>query len=376
MKSIAERVIERAIEIQQIPAPTFDEAKRAEFVRGKFVEDGLMDVSVDEAGNVYGRWKVESGKAALKPLIVSAHLDTVFPKETNLESMRDGELVYGPGLGDNSLGVAALFGLIWALQERHFASANTLLSAKTGDIWFVANVGEEGLGDLRGMKAVVDRFGAEVLAYLVLEGMALGHIYHRAVGVKRYRVTARTKGGHSWSDYGQPSAVHELAKLIVQLTSLELPKEPRTTMNVGKIVGGTSINVIAAQASMELDLRSEGQQSLAELVSAAEKLIQRANKPGVSVEAEVIGQRPAGEMDAEHPLLRLAKECLHEQGLDAVLTMGSTDANVPLSKGYPALVLGVSRGGNAHTVQEYIHTVPVEAGMEQLVSFVERVFSA
>ena len=368
MKNIAERVVERAVEIQQIPAPTFDESQRAEFVRKQFLEEGLKDVSVDAVGNVYGLWsKVEGQKLKVKPLIVSAHLDTVFPKETNLVSKRDGEVVFGPGLGDNSLGVAALFGLIWSLQERMIELG--------GDVWFVANVGEEGLGDLCGMKAVVDRFGADVLAYLVLEGMALGHVYHRAVGVKRYRITARTKGGHSWSDYGQPSAVHELAKLVVQLTSLDLPKEPRTTMNVGKISGGTSINVIAAEASMELDLRSEGQQSLAELVSAAEKLIQRANKPGVSVEAVVIGQRPAGEMDAEHPLLRLAKECLHEQGLDAVLTMGSTDANVPLSKGYPALVLGVSRGGNAHTVQEYIHTAPVEQGMEQLVSFVEKVFS-
>jgi tripeptide aminopeptidase len=368
MKTIAERVVERAIEIQQIPAPTFDESKRAEFVREKFVTEGLNDVSVDEVGNVYGLLsKGEGRRSNVKPLIVSAHLDTVFPKETNLKAKREGELVFGPGLGDNSLGVAALFGLVWALRERKIELE--------GDVWFVANVGEEGLGDLRGMKAIVDRFGADVLAYLVLEGMALGHVYHRAVGVKRYRVKARTKGGHSWSDYGQPSAVHELAKLVVQLTALDLPKEPRTTMNVGKISGGTSVNVIAAEAFMDLDLRSEGQEALAELVSVAEKFIRRANKPGVSIEAEVIGQRPAGEMNADHPLIQLAQECLQELGLDAVLTTGSTDANVPLSKGYPALVLGVSRGGNAHTVQEFIHTAPVEQGMEQLVSFVERVLS-
>jgi acetylornithine deacetylase/succinyl-diaminopimelate desuccinylase-like protein len=366
MKSIAERVIERAIEIQQIPAPTFEEAQRAEFVRAKFLEEGLQDVAVDEAGNVYGRIQVKGRTSHVKPLIVSAHLDTVFPKATNLEIRRSAEVIQGPGLGDNSLGVAALFGLMWILKERQVVPG--------GDIWFVANVGEEGLGDLIGMKAVVERFGADVLAYLVLEGLALGHVYHRAVGVKRYRISARTKGGHSWSDYGQPSAVHELAKLIVQLTSLDLPREPRTTMNVGKISGGTSVNVIASEASLDLDLRSEGQESLAELVSAAEKFIRRANKPGVSFEAEVIGQRPAGEIDAAHPLIRLAQSCLHELGLDAVLTTGSTDANVPLSKGYPALVLGVSRGGNAHTVQEYIHSAPVEQGMEQLVHFVERVW--
>jgi len=390
MNELAKRVIDRAIEIQQIPAPTFDESKRAEFVRGLFVNEGLKDISLDDVGNVYGLLSNVKGAALrpkevskgqtsnVKPLIISAHLDTVFPKETNLEVKREGEKIFGPGLGDNSLGVAALFGLMWMIHERNIQLG--------GDVWFVANVCEEGLGDLRGMKAIVDRFGADpsarlrqsgcgVLAYLVLEGLALGHIYHRAVGVKRFRVTARTKGGHSWSDYGQPSAVHEISKLVVQLSSLELPSHPRTTMNVGKISGGTSVNVIASEASFDLDLRSEGQESLAELVSAAEKLIHHANKPGVSFEAEVIGQRPAGEMDANHPLVKLAEDCLREQGLDAVLTSGSTDANVPLSKGYPALVLGVSTGGSAHTVHEFIHAAPVEQGMEQLVSFVERVWN-
>ncbi|MDQ3005965.1 MAG: M20/M25/M40 family metallo-hydrolase [Chloroflexota bacterium] len=364
MSEMLKRVIDLAIEIQQIPAPTFEEEKRAEFVRDLFIREALTDVSVDAIGNVFGCLK-SNGNA--KPLIVSAHLDTVFPGETNLQVRREDGKVYGPGIGDNSLGVAALFGLIWMLRERNITFG--------GDVWFVANVCEEGLGDLKGIKSVVDRFGPDVLAYLVLEGLALGHVYHRAVGVRRYRVTARTSGGHSWSDYGKPSAVHELSKLVVQLAALALPSQPRTTMNVGKISGGTSVNVIASEAMLDLDLRSEGQESLASLVLAAEKLIHNANKPNVSVEAEVIGQRPAGEMDAHHPLVKLAKECLREQGLDAVLTTGSTDANIPLSKGYPAIVLGVSTGGGAHTTQEYINTAPVEKGMGQLLRFVESVFS-
>ncbi len=367
MKNIAERVIERAIEIQQISAPTFEEKERAEFVRSLFLEEELIQVFVDDVGNVYGRWTTDGGQLkGSKPLIVSAHLDTVFPHGTNLDVKRDGEKIFGPGLGDNSLGVAALFGLLWILRERKMELG--------GDIWFIANVGEEGLGDLRGMKAVVERFGADVQAYLILEGLALGHVYHRAVGVKRYRVTARTTGGHSWSDYGKPSAIHELAKLVVQLTSLELPSHPRTTMNVGKISGGTSVNVIAAEAMFDLDLRSEGQESLAELIAAAEKLIRHANRHAVSVEAEVIGQRPAGEMSADHPLVKLAEECLREQGLEPVLITGSTDANIPLSRAYPAIVLGISTGGSAHTVHEYINTEPVEQGMEQLVKFVEKVW--
>ncbi len=195
------------------------------------------------------------------------------------------------------------------------------------------------------MKAVVDRFGADVQAYLVLEGLALGHVYHRAVGVKRYRITARVAGGHSWSDYGRPSAIHELSKLVVQLTSLELPSHPRTTMNVGRISGGTSVNVIASEASMDLDLRSEGQDALAGLIAVVDKLIRNANRPDVRVEAQVIGQRPAGQISPHHPLVRLGEECLREQGISAVLTSGSTDANIPLSKGYPSVVLGISSGG-------------------------------
>jgi acetylornithine deacetylase/succinyl-diaminopimelate desuccinylase-like protein len=363
MNELVNRVVERAIQIQQIPAPTFHEQKRAELVHDLFFAEALDDLCMDETGNVFARWP---GKGTEKPLIVSAHLDTVFPVETTLRVTRGSDLIHGPGLGDNSLGVAALFGLLWLLRDRGIQPR--------GDIWFVANVCEEGLGDLRGMKAVVDRFGGDVHAYLVLEGLALGHVYHRAVGVKRYRVMARTSGGHSWSDYGQPSAVHELAKIIVDLASLSLPTHPRTTMNVGRIAGGTSVNVIASEATLDLDLRSEGQEALAALVTAVERVIQKANRSGVTVESTVIGQRPAGEIHAGHPLVMLAKNCLYELGLEAGLISGSTDANVPLSKGYPAVVLGITTGGSAHTIHEYINTKPIAQGMEQLVQFVSRVW--
>jgi tripeptide aminopeptidase len=363
MNELVNRVVELAVQIQQIPAPTFHEEKRAEFIHKLFISEGLQDICTDETGNVLGRLP---GVGKEKPLIVSAHMDTVFPLETNLHVEWGIELIHGPGLGDNSMGVASLFGLLWSLRERKIELP--------GDVWFVANIAEEGLGDLKGMKAVVDRFGEDVHAYLVIEGLALGHVYHRAVGVRRYRVTARTGGGHSWSDYGHPSAVHELAKLIVGLTSLTLPAHPRTTMNVGKISGGTSVNVIASEAAFELDLRSEGQETLTELVSAAERLIGHANRPGVSIESRIIGQRPAGEIPMSHPLVMLAKDCLREQGLDAGLISGSTDANVPLSKGYPAIVLGVTTGGSAHTVHEYINTAPISQGLGQLLLFVSRVW--
>ncbi len=259
-----------------------------------------------------------------------------------------------------------MFGLLWGLREEG--------AALPGDLWLVANTGEEGLGNLRGMKAVVDRFGAEARAYLVLEGTALAHVYHRAIAVQRYRITVRTAGGHSWSDYGQPSAIHELARMVTHMTMLPIPGTPRSSLNVGTISGGTGINVVASEATLELDVRSESPEVLDGLARRVKDIVASATREGVRSDMELIGQRPAGELPQDHPLVRLAEKCLAEQGLKAMFTSGSTDANMPLSRGYPAIVLGITTGGNAHTVQEYIDTPPVEKGMQQLVSFVEKVF--
>lgn len=362
---IASRVLELAIEIQQIPAPTFDEAQRAEFVRGLFAAEGLSDVSMDEVGNVYAR--LRGRDETRPPLVVSAHLDTVFPADTDLRIKRDLERVYGPGLGDNSVGVAALLGLAWSLRMSGAEVA--------GDVWLVANVGEEGLGDLRGMKAVVDRFGASPRAYLILEGMAFGNIYHRAVDVHRYRITVKTAGGHAWSNYGEPSAIHELTMLAARIASLKLPASPRTTLNVGRIAGGTGVNVLAAHASLELDMRSESQQSLIELVTAVDALIETATRPGVEVSAETIGQRAGGMIPAEHPLVQLAESCLREVGVEPKLIGGSTDANVPLSRSYPAIVLGITVGGAAHTLNEFIEVEHVGRGMKVVAMWVEKLFA-
>jgi len=223
------------------------------------------------------------------------------------------------------------------------------------------------------MRTVVERFDKDVIGYLVLEGLALGHIYHRAIGVRRYRVTAKTAGGHSWSDYGKPSAVHELAALVTQLTALRLPREPRTTMNVGTFGGGTGINVLASEAKCELDLRSEDPKTLVKLTHQVEEIFKDADREGVKMMAEIIGERPAGELPADHPLVELAVKCTREQGLNAALTIGSTDANIPLSRGIPAVVMGITTGGGAHTINEYIDLDPVEKGMDGVVKFVELV---
>ena len=368
LTALVNRTLDLAVNIQQIPAPTFAEQERAVFIQQQFTLAGLQDVCLDSTGNVYG---CVPGMGTAPPLVISAHTDTVFLAGTNLAIRRTGDRIFGPGIGDNSMGVAGLLGLLWALREKHVGRPSEL----PGDLWLVANVGEEGLGDLVGMRAVVDRFGGQVSAYLILEGMALGQIYHRGLGVQRYRIEAQTTGGHSWVDYGRPSAIHELAELITQLTELKLPENPRTTLNIGVISGGTTVNTIAAHAHLELDLRSEGAEELSDLTKWVEASAEKANLSDVAVIAKVIGRRPAGKLSPNHALVRLARNALKQVGIEARLGIGSTDANIPLSLGYPAICVGLTHGGGAHTVDEYILTQPVERGLQQLVTIVEGVFS-
>lgn len=359
-----DRILDLAVQIQQIPAPTFEESARAQFVLEKFRAEGLTDTGIDAAGNAFAR--LSGGTRA--PLVVSAHLDTVFPAGTSLAARREAGRIYGPGIGDNSLGVASLFGLVWMLRERGLPLP--------GDLWLVANTCEEGLGDLKGMKAICERFGPSPLCYLVVEGMALGHVYYRGTGARRYRVTVHAPGGHSWIDFGKPSAIHELAKLAAQIATLKVPSVPRTTFNIGRIGGGTSINTIAPEAWLELDLRSESTAQLSDLARRVESLFETVRQPGVRVEAEVIGYRPPGEISPSHPLVKLAQSILRRLGIEPSLTIGSTDANIPLSLGYPALVLGITRGGGAHTAGEYLETGPVADGMEQFLQFVSKAWEA
>ncbi len=360
---LVEQVLETAIEVQQIPAPTFVESRRGKYVRDRFQAEGLSEVSVDNLGNVYGCLPgVNNGPS----LVVSAHLDTVFPEGTDLSIRRDMDQIAAPGIGDNSLGVAGLFGLMWGLRQKDVSLP--------GDLWLVANVGEEGLGDLRGMRAVVDKFEAGVQAYIVLEGMALGQVYHRGLGVRRYRIGVHTAGGHSWADYGRPSAILELATLIHKFSILSLPKEPRTTLNVGVISGGTSVNTIAQDAYLELDLRSENIETLNWLAAQVVALVQANRRSGVQIEADLIGDRPVGAIASDHPLIQLAINCLNKQGIVPRLSIGSTDANVPLSRGMPAICIGLTTGGGAHTTDEYIHTQPLAKGLDQLLAIVEGAF--
>ncbi len=359
----AARVIDMACAIQAIPAPTFHETQRANYFLEQFRALGLHDVERDSTGNVLARLP-GSSKASIRPLVISAHMDTVHPLDTPLVVRRMEERVVGPGIGDNALGLAALLGLVYLLQEKQVELP--------GDLWLAINVGEEGLGDLRGIQAIVNRFGAGPLAYLVIEGMGLGTILNRGLGVERYRITVETPGGHSWVDYGQPSAIHELCKLVARLASLSLPHNPCTTMNVGVIQGGTSINTIAGKAMLELDLRSEDSSTLENLVREVSFHAQAFQSQNVQVRMERIGRRLAGQLLPGHPLVMLAREVLADLGIEGRLDIASTDANQPLSRGYPSICLGITHGNHAHSPEEYILTAPVTQGMAQLYLLVTR----
>ncbi|MGL1931924.1 MAG: M20/M25/M40 family metallo-hydrolase [Desulfotalea sp.] len=360
----AKQILKEAITIQQIAAPTFCEQERSTYVCQKFKEVGLQQVRTDRLNNVYGR--IPGGDH--NPIVVSAHMDTVFGQETDLTVQQDEIRIYGPGIGDNSLAVATLVGLKELVAS--FAEK------PAGDIILVANVCEEGLGDLSGIKEVVNILAPEQpSAYLVLEGMGLDRIYVQGVGAKRYKITATAPGGHSWNDFGQGSAIHTLVRIAAKLTDLDVPVEPKTTYNIGMIQGGRSVNTIADTASMLLDLRSAGKDNLAQLVDKVEALFNSFSSEKTTIDYEVIGSRPSGAISVESDLVRLCQEAhvLHGR-TDVQLKAGSTDANIPFSLDIPAVCLGLTQGKYAHLEKEYIEIVPFVEGLSILGHILQNIW--
>lgn len=359
-------LVDLTIAIQQIAAPTFGEGERAAFVEARLRALGLDDVVQDEVNNVYARLP---GRRAAPAVMVTAHTDTVFPLETDLSLRRDDahHRLHGIGVGDNSAGVAALLMIAECLRD----------TRPPADIWFIANTGEEGLGDLRGMRAAIDRLGDQVGACIVVEGMGLGRVVHQALGSRRYRVVTNAPGGHSWSAFGSPSAVHVLVQLAEKLTRLEAPPHPRTTFNIGRIGGGTSVNSIAESAWLELDLRSEQSATLDYVIDQVQGIVRRFQtagwrQRGVVVNLETIGNRPTGEIADTHPLVRAAERALVAAGVavEAGERMSSTDANIPLSRGIPAVCVGLTRGANAHRLDEWVSTLEMGKGLQHLLMLV------
>lgn len=351
-----EALLSDAIAIQQIPAPTFYEAPRAAYLARRFKAAGLRDVARDAMHNVYGRW---SGADATAPaLLICAHTDTVFPVETSLTVRRAEDCVFGPGLGDNSLGVAGLLGLLALWRAAEFRPP--------ADVWFAANAREEGLGNLGGIRAAWDRLGDRLGAAIVLEGMALGRIYHAGIAVRRLRVTCTAPGGHSWTHYGRPSAIHELIAAGSRIIALTPPRQPRTTLNIGLISGGQSVNSLASSAEFYLDLRSEEAAALATLEAQVRDRLRLDTDPTVQFDVAVVGDRPSGCIPVEHPLVQLAAAALEAVGQKAQYQSGSTDANALLAVGLPTVTVGLTTGGNAHRLDEYIEVGPLADGLWQV----------
>ncbi|MCA9887391.1 MAG: M20/M25/M40 family metallo-hydrolase [Anaerolineae bacterium] len=357
LDSLKDWVIDFGIKVQQIPAPTFEEGVRAEFMEQTFIDCGLQQVERDELNNVYGLLPGKDHDASA--LMITAHTDTVFDAQTDLAVRYEDDLIYGPGLGDNCMGLAGMIGFIKWLKDHD-------IPPKT-DIWFVATVGEEGLGDLCGMRAAFAKLKDRVGAVINLEGLAFGYVYHAGIAVHRLKVTATSGGGHSWVHYGRESSIHALVQLATRITHIAIPNNPRSSLNIGVINGGQGINVIAPSAEFWLDLRSESQIELERLKQHVHHLIQTANTDEVKFDAEIVGDRPAGSIPIEHPLIVGAMEILELLGVIGGLEIGSTDGNVPLHAGCPTVTIGITCGANAHRLDEYIETEPVYQGMQQLI---------
>jgi len=342
--------------IAQIPAPTGAEAERAVFVAQEMQAIGLVDVHTDGVGNAIGR---RPGNGNGPTVMIAAHTDTVFAADTDLTVRRTTERIAGPGVGDNSLGVAAMLAAARLLT--------TLDVATAGDILFVADVGEEGLGDLRGMREAVRTYRDHLGAVVAVEGHNLGRVTHRAVGSRRYRIAVQGPGGHSWGNYGRPNAIHVLAKLITDLVALPIPSTPKTSLSVGTIEGGVSVNTIAPTASTLVDLRSISQANLERLAGLVERTVRAVHIPDVQVTAEILGDRPAGDLPADAPIVRTCMETLRALGIPPTLDASSTDANVPIGLGIPAVCIGIAEGGNAHRLEEFIRISTIPTGLQQLL---------
>ena len=354
LDGFARGVADATITISEIPAPTFEEGERARYVHERLQTIGGWDeLKMDSIGNVVARRRGESGKARV---MIGAHLDTVFPDPITPVVRERGRLT-GRGVGDNSVAVAALLGLAAALQESP--------PDGIGDVLLVANVGEEGLGDLRGVRRLLRDYKDQFDAYLAIEGHSLNRIQTAFTASYRYDVRMTTDGGHSWGAYGRPNAIARLARLITALEEImpEVGAEPKSTLNVGLVQGGRSVNTIAPEAAFQLDLRSADPSALDALWRRAQRAMRGAlpDKPGP--EFKRIGNRPGGRIEARSPLLRAVVGARRGLGLPPPeFHGGSTDANLPIAAGYPATCIGITTGGEAHTEREWIRTAPIRTG--------------
>src|SRR6266513_4422588 len=360
-----EGTLARQAVLSAIPAPTGAEGRRATHVAELFRTIGLCDVMVDHAGNVHG-WLGKNGEKSA-PVVLAAHLDTVFGAEVDVAVERRGQRLEGPGISDNARGLAALGAVAEAMVAARVPVARPIL--------FAATVGEEGSGDLRGVKYLLNgKHDLTPAAFIALDGAGLDRVIHRALGSRRYHVTFRGPGGHSWAAFGVANPANAVGRAAALLADLPTQQTPRTTCAVVRLGGGTGLNSIPQEAWLDLDLRSEDPRALAQLDVTVRAALERAaddenrrrtaGSPTLRVDIQLLGDRPSGMTPRAHPLVQAAVAANRALGRDAELASASTDANVPIALGIPAIALGAGgKAGDAHLATEWYENIEGALGI-------------
>jgi acetylornithine deacetylase/succinyl-diaminopimelate desuccinylase-like protein len=359
IKADDERAFAEQKHITEIPAPPFKEKVRAEYYQKRMQELGFKDASIDAEGNVIA---LRKGSAGGRPkLVVSAHLDTVFPEGTDVTVKEKDGAIVAPGIGDDSRGLAALLSLIKAMNENEIATV--------GDILFVGTVGEEELGNLRGVKALF-RDHTDIDGFISIDGLGITRVVNQATGSHRYEFIFKGPGGHSFAEFGLPSATHAMGRAIAKISELQTPADPKTTFTVGTVTGGTSVNAIAAEARMAVDMRSNSTDELLKLEARLLDLVKEAvadenarwKSDKMTVETKLIGDRPAGIVAMDSPIVQATQRTVAAvtRGPRPTFAGSSTDSNMAMSLGIPAVTIGGGgEGGNWHSRNEWYK--PVDA---------------
>jgi tripeptide aminopeptidase len=354
IQSDYDRFVRELVALTEIPAPPFKEAARAKAYLAMLTESGLADVEMDAVGNVMG---IHRGTAAGPLLAVVAHLDTVFPEGTNVKVRRDGTRLMAPGIGDNTRGAALMLAVVRAMNAAKIETKR--------DILFVGNVGEEGEGDLRGVKFLLQkgRYAGRIGQFVAIDGGDLGSLTRGGVGSLRYRVTFKGPGGHSYGAFGLVNPAFAMGNAIAKFSRLQVPASPKTTFNVGVVSGGTSVNSIPAEVQMVVDMRSVSCGELKKVNEAFLALVRgavdeenaaRSTREGrIAADARLIGDRPCGETALHAPIVQTATAAVTAFGLTPSYGISSTDSNVPMSLGIPAITIGRGPGGRAHSPDEW-----------------------
>ena len=351
--------------LTEIPAPPFQEEARASAVSELLLESGLP-ARVDKIGNVVGELR---GATENEMVMLSAHLDTVFPAGTDVQVHRNGNRMTAPGISDNGTGIVAVVAIARALAFAHIRPERTIL--------LVANVGEEGEGNLRGMRELVETYGKKLKAVVVLDGSGTDHVTTKALASRRLEAMITGPGGHSWSDFGMPNPINALIRGSMRFINTKVPANPRTTFNLGQIEGGTSVNSVPYEAKIKVDIRSENEEELGRLEAALRDSIAAGvrdemepprdrSKGTLEWRVELLGSRPGGELSVDSPLLAALRAADEFLGNQSRAERSSTDANIPLSLGIDAISIGAGgTGGGAHSLQEWYDAAGREAGLKR-----------